>query len=362
MKIGLEASRANKKFKTGTEWYAWHLLQQFKKIDHKNNFVVYHNSKLEPDLAVAPANFLFKQIKWPFRRLWTHIRLSLELLFKPVDKLFFSNAVPVVTRGEVTATIHDLGFLINPLLYHPLERIYQKFSHSLAIRRADKILAISEVTKNDIIKYFPKAKNKIRVIYNGWDSKSFQPISDDGKDVIRKKYKLPDDYLLYIGRIEAKKNVLNLVKGYKLLQNKKYPLVLAGRPGNYGYKEIKQLASDCSEIIFLGYIPQDDYQLLLAAATIFVFPSKFEGFGIPILEAMGSGVPVACSYIPVLQEVAGQAARFFNPDDPQNIADVIDRMMSEPEIRNELIDLGFARSRLFSWEHCAKETLDYILE
>lgn len=362
MKIGLEASRANKKFKTGTEWYAWHLLQQFKKIDQTNQFVVYHNADLEKDLAEAPANFLFKQIKWPFRRLWTHICLSLELLRHPVDKLFFSNAVPIITRGEITATIHDLGFLKNPELYHPLERIYQKFSHALAIWKADKILAISESTKQDIIKYFPKVKNKIRVIYNGWDVDEFKPASDASKQFIRDKYDLPANYLLYIGRIETKKNVQNLVRGYKLLNNKEWPLVLAGRPGNYGYEEVKQLAKDSPQIIFLGYVPQDDYQLLIAATSIFVFPSKFEGFGIPVLEAMGSGVPVACSHIPVLQEVAGQAARFFNPDDPQNIADVLDKMIIEPDIRKELISLGLDRSKQFSWEICAKQTLKYILE
>ena len=362
MKIGLEASRANKKFKTGTEWYAWHLLQQFKKIDQQNNFVVYHNIDLAKDLAAAPANFLFKQIKWPFNRLWTHIRLSFELLFHPVDKMFFSNAVPLITKGEVTVTIHDLGFLKNPELYHPLERIYQKFSHSLAINRADKILAISDATKQDIIKYFPKVINKIKVIYNGWDAKEFKPSSEEEKSVIRNKYNLPDNFLLYIGRIETKKNIQNLVRGYKMLKNKDWPLVLAGRAGNYGYDEVYKLAKKSKRIIFLGYVPQDDYQQLMAAASIFVFPSKFEGFGIPVLEAMGSGVPVVCSHIPVLHEVAGQAARFFNPDDPQNIADVIDRLIVESDIRDELINLGFERSKQFSWDICAKETLKYILE
>lgn len=362
MRIGLEASRANKKYKTGTEWYAWHLLQQFKKIDQTNNYIVYYNSDLEKDLAAVPANFLLKQLRWPFGRFWTHLRLSLELLFHPVDKLFFSNAVPVITRGEVTATIHDLGFIKNPELYHPLERIYQKVSHSLAIRKADKIVAISEATKQDIIKYYPFAQDKIKVIYNGWDDKSFRPSKEDKKQYIKAKYNLPDNYLLYIGRIETKKNVLNLVKGYNLLSNNNWPLVLAGRPGNFGYDEIQKLAKENSNIILLGYVPQEDYQLLIAAAGIFVFPSKFEGFGIPLLEAMGSAVPVICSDIPVLHEVGDKAALFFNPDKPEDIADKLNSLITDSDLRQELIDLGLMRSKEFSWEKCANKTLDYILE
>jgi len=361
MLIGLEATRANKEFKTGTEWYAWHLLQQFKQIDNTNNFVVYHNSDLSKDLAVGPANFLFKQIKWPFNKLWTHIRLSLELLIHPVDKLFFSNAVPLITRGEVTVTIHDLGFIKNPELYHPLERIYQKISHNIAIKKANKILAISEATKSDIIKYYPKAESKIKVIYNGWDKEEFKPIGVDKKERICSKYNLPKDFLLYIGRIETKKNIQNLVKAYNLL-NTDMPLVLAGRPGNYGFNEVKELAKDNSNIIFTGYIPQEDYQLLIAASTVFIFPSKFEGFGIPVLEAMGSGVPVICSDIPVLHEVASNAAIFFNPDDYNDIANKIDLLIKNKDRRLELIELGLSRSQEYSWEKCAKQTLDYILK
>jgi len=360
MKIGLEASRANKENKTGTEWYAWHCLQQFKKLDQKNTFIIYYNKRLAEDLAEGPANFLFKQIKWPFNKMWTHIRLSWELLFKPVDKLFFSNAVPFITRGEVTATIHDLGFIVNPKLYHPLERIYQKISHTLAIHRADKLIAVSNITKQDIEKYYPRAAHKVKVIYNGWDQEEFKPIDSAQKKIIRAKYNLPADYLLYIGRIETKKNIQNLVKAYNILKTD-LPLVLAGRPGNYGYEEIRELAKENKNILFLGYISQSDYQLLIGAATIFVFPSKFEGFGIPILEAMGSGIPIACSDMPVLHEVAGTAAMFFNPDKPEQIAKALDKLINNVPMQNKLVTAGLERATNFSWEKCAQETLDYIL-
>lgn len=359
--IGLEASRANKEFKTGTEWYAWHLLQQFKKLDQDNKFVVYYNHDLKPELATPTANFYFKRLKWPFGKLWTHIRLSLELLLHPVDKLFFSNSVPIFTRGQLTVTIHDLGFYKNPKLYHPWERIYQKISHWLAVTKADKIIAISEATKQDIINFFPNTKRRIKVVYNGWDDEEFKPANDEAKQNIREKYDLPRNFFLYIGRLETKKNIQNLIKGYSQLKDKDWPLILAGRPGNYGYTEILELAEKVNNIRFLGYIKQIDYPKLLASASVFIFPSKFEGFGIPILEAMGSGVPVICSDIPVLHEVAKDSVLFFNPDKPQNIADVMGRLIGNSDKRKELIRKGIVRAKQFSWEKCAKETLEYII-
>ncbi|RJQ34632.1 hypothetical protein C4566_02040, partial [Candidatus Parcubacteria bacterium] len=201
--IGLEATRANKQYKTGTEWYAWHLLQEFKKIDNKNKFIVYYNEYLAGELTDAPGNFYFKRLVWPFRKFWTHIRLSFELLKNPVDKFFASNAVPIFTRGQIIVTIHDLGFYRNPKLYHPLELWYQRWSHRLAIKKADKIIAVSQETKRDIIKYFPNAENKIKVIYHGWDKEVFGNISEDESESYKEQHDLPDKYILYIGRLET---------------------------------------------------------------------------------------------------------------------------------------------------------------
>ena len=141
-------------------------MQQLKEIDNKNKFVVYYNKFLAGDLKEAPDNFCFKQLKWPLIKFWTHWRLGRELVRNPVDKFFASNAVPIFSKGEMIVTIHDLGFLRNPDLYHPLELFYQRWSHTLAIKKAHKIIAVSQATKNDIIKYFPKTKDKIRVIYH----------------------------------------------------------------------------------------------------------------------------------------------------------------------------------------------------
>lgn len=364
MIIGLEATRANKQYKTGTEWYAWHLLQQFKKIDHENKFVVYYKDFLADDLKDMPANFVSKKLSWPLKKFWTHLRLGLELVIKPVDKFFASNAVPIFSRGEIIVTIHDLGFFRNPKLYHPLERIYQQLSHKIAVRKAKKIITVSEASKKDIEKYFPNFKGEIKVTHLGFNKENFKPLEKHEKFQYLEKHDLPDNFYLYIGRLESKKNIANLIKAYKK-SNRKWPLVLGGRPGNYGYDEIEKLANDPEikhDIILLGYVSQANYPKLMACARAFIFPSKFEGFGIPIVEAMASKIPILASDIPVLREVGSDAILYFDPDNIDDIASKMNKLSEDKNLQETLAIKGLQRSREFSWEKCAHETLDFILK
>ncbi len=224
MKIGLEATRANKEHKTGTEWYAWYLLQEFKKLDQTNQFIVYYNQILAADLAKGPANFYFKKLTWPYRKLWTQVRLSFELLFHKVDRFFATNSLPLLVRGQVIVTIHDLGFLKNPELYHPLEKIFHELSHRFMAHRANKIIVPSLATQADLEHFYPKTKNKIKVIYHGFDANDFHPISKNEQEDIKEKFDLPANFILYIGRLEIKKNIPNLISAYKLLPNNDWPL------------------------------------------------------------------------------------------------------------------------------------------
>jgi len=359
MKIGLEATRANKRQKTGTEWYAWHIIQQFKKIGLSDQFTVFYNDQLEPALQDAPANFYFKQLAWPFKKLWTHLRLGLYLLKKPVEVFFATNAVPLFHRGKLVVTIHDLGFLKNPELYHPLERIYQRLSHWLAIKKSDKIITISSASAQDIIKYYPKQADKVSIVHLGWNQHQFSPLVDAEKVKIREKYTLPQNYLVYAGRIEEKKNISKLIQAYNM-SRVDWPLVLIGRPGNYGFEEIKILARSNENIHLFGYIKQDDYGKLLASASALVFPSKYEGFGLPILEAMACGVPVICSNIPALREVGADAAAYFDPNSIDDMSASIARLASDYDLRADLINRGLKRCRDFSWEKCARQTLEIL--
>ncbi len=365
MKLGLEISRANKANKTGTEWYAWHLFEQFKKSQQSElEFFVYYHQDLSTELKNAPANFIFKKLNWPFSKFWTYFRLSWELFWHPVDKFFATNSAPLFFKGELIATIHDLGFYKNPELYHPLERIYQKIAHTLLINRADKIITPSQNTADDVVRYFPQAKSKIQIIYHGYNREEFKVLSEAEKSLVKTKYNLPAKFLLYIGRLETKKNIQNLLRAFTILQHTDYHLVLAGRPGNYGYRDILELARNNSikdRVHFWGYVSQVDYPLILASCDVFVFPSLFEGFGMPLLEAAACGVPMTVSDLLVLREVADTAALYFDPHQPAEIARIIDSLLSDDALRQQMIGAGLAKVQSFSWEKCARETLAYIL-
>lgn len=363
MKIGLEAARANREHKTGTEWYAWHLLQEFKKITTEHKFVVYYNQDLVGDLMTAPANFYFKKLAWPYRKLWTQVRLSWELFTRPVDRFFASNTIPLLTRGQVIVTIHDLGFLKNPELYHPLERIFHELSHRWYAQRANKIIVPSLATKADLEHYYPHTKNKIQVIYHGYSKIDFHPSTKFEQEEIKEKFDLPENFILYVGRLELKKNIPRLIEAYKSLPENNWPLVLAGRWGNYGRQEIEKLLTPeyKDKIILLGYVSQKHYSQLLGAASLFVFPSKFEGFGIPILEAMACGTPVLCSNLPVLKEVAANAAMYFDPNDVTDLRNKLMQFMKNPELKILYKHQGLKRVQNFSWEKTAQETFAYII-
>lgn len=363
-KIGLEATRANRIYRTGTEWYAWHLLQQFRKISGPIRFVVYYNQKLTEDLSWQQDNFYFKKLAWPFKKLWTHLRLGLELFFHPVDIFFATNTVPLLARGKIAVTIHDLGFLKNPELYRPLERIFHRISHWLYFKKAHKIIAISETTKQDIIKYYPKVKNKIKVIYSGYDGQVFKVMSSKERDDFRDLHDYPDKYILYVGRIETKKNIQNLIRAYKKLKTD-WPLILAGRPGNFGFLEIQGMAQDPEvkdKIILLGYVSQRNYPMLLGSASLFVFPSRFEGFGLPVIEAMACGIPVAASSLPVIKEIAGESVHYFDPQNVDDMAEKIQELIDNQALREKLTKRGLEKVIEYSWSKCARQTVDFLLD
>jgi glycosyltransferase involved in cell wall biosynthesis len=364
MIIGLEATRANHKHKTGTEWYAWHIIQEFKKINTPHKFVLYYNQELEPALLSRAEHFIFKQLNWPFKKLWTHFRLGFELVVRPVDIFFATNAIPFFHRGKMVLTVHDLGFMRHPELYHPLARIYHRLSHYFGIKQTYKILVPSEATKKDVLYYFPDSANKTQVVYLGFDDQQFKLISDLEKEEIKNKFDLPNNFILYIGRLETKKNIQNLLRAYKV-SDKRWPLVLAGSAGRYGIDEINELANDPSiksNVFILGYVSQKDYVRLMGAASAFVFPSKFEGFGIPLLEAMACGVPIICSDLPVLHEVAGECAIYFDPNKVEDISQAINQISSDENLAKQLSNAGLARVKRFSWAKCARESFDYIVD
>ena len=371
MTIGIDASRANKSEKTGTEWYSYHLIQELKKItDPKDQFVLYSREKLRDEIGDLPPNWQSRVLNWAPKKLWTQIRLSWEMWQRPPEMIFIpAHTIPLIHPDKVVTTCHDVAFLRLPEAYDWLALRYHKFAIKFVIRHAAKIISVSEFTKNELVEFFKISPGRIAVVPNGYDSERYKVIED--KEAVAKvleKYKITEPYILYAGRMELKKNTPGLVEAFGLLKKSSkfqvpsYKLVLVGQPG-FGYEKVIKAIADNdlqNDVIMPGWVGKHDLPHLMNGAAVFVFPSLYEGFGIPILEAMACGTPVVASGIPALREVAGEAAYLVDPYSPENMAEGINRVLTDEHLREDLKIRGLERARQFSWERCAKETWEVL--
>ena len=361
MLIGIDASRANRPQKTGVEWYSYHLIQELKKIPlpQGDKFILYAPEELKGDLGIMPPGWEIKILSWPLKYFWTQKRLSWEMLINPPDILFVpAHCLPIFCRAKKIMTIHDLGFKRFPKAYTFGQRIYYSLVHSFAAKYADKIITPSEFTKTEIINLYKTDPNKIVVIPLGYN-KYYNLVEDKNKiEEILTKYQIKKPYLFFVGRLEKKKNIKGLVDAYQQLlkQNYSLQLVLAGNPG-FGYQEVKsQIKSLGEKICRINYVEPKDLVYLYAGAEAFIFPSFYEGFGIPLLEAMASGCPVVASNQGSLPEVAQDAALYFDPKNSLQMVEAIKRIINEQDLRKVLIEKGLARVKEFSWQKCAEKT------
>jgi len=377
MIIGIDASRADKLNKTGTEWYCFFLIEELKKItqNSEHKIILYSKEPLHGDLAKLPANWENKILRWPFKYLWTQGRLSLEMLLNPPDVLFIpAHSIPLIYAKNTVVTWHDVGFERFKKLYSLPAYWYHKWAVRYSLKHAKKIIVISEFTKNEITDLFKVPSGKLKVVYNGYDNRTYNVQLD--RDKIQKvldKYKIDSPYIFFVGRLEEKKNIKGLVEAFWLLRESarigtrinanKYKLVLAGRRG-YGYERVKKRILDSgieNDVVELGWTDEEDIPYLLAGAEVFAFLSFYEGFGIPILEAMACGVPVLSSDIPPLREVAADAALFADPAKPKEIADAMLKLLGNENLRDEMVKRGLERVEKFSWERCARESLRVLI-
>lgn len=364
MTIGIDASRANKIEKTGTEWYSYHLIQELKKItDQKDQFILYSRESLRGDLGALPPNWQSRVLNWSPQKLWTQVRFSAEMWQRPPELLFVpAHILPTIRPEKVVTTCHDVAFLRLPQVYDWASLKYQKLAVKFALRHATKIIAVSEFTKSELIEFFKISPERIVVVPNGYDSERYKIIEDRGEvEKVLIKYNIRGSYVLYTGRLELKKNIPGLIEAFKILKkNYKQPLklVLIGQPG-FGFEKVTKAIIEnnlSDEIIMPGWVGKDDLPHLMNGAAAFVFPSLYEGFGIPVLEAMACGTPVVASGIPALREVAGEAAYLVDPYSVENIAEGMNRVLTDEFLREDLKIRGLRQVKDFSWEKCARET------
>jgi glycosyltransferase involved in cell wall biosynthesis len=423
MLIGIDASRANRHYKTGPEWYSYYLIKQIARQDKKNNYILFSDSPLSGglldltcDLSADACfidqifdkngfqvikspynNFKAKILKWPFYFFWTQGRLSLEMLFGKYDRLFIpAHTIPVIHPRKTLNTIHDIGFEIDRQFYK-LENLgpenkhgrrfidlfvkavtlgkygansrdYLSWSSRYSVKHASKVIVPSKFTANELKLNYHADLNKIAVVPNGYNDSLYRKIDDKNaiKNVLN-KYGIGQPYLLYVGRLESKKNTHSLVQAFGVLKQKhkdlKHKLVLIGS-ASYGYDEVNYMMHEYGldrDVFMPGWIEEYDMPYFYNGADAFIYPSKYEGFGIPLLQAMACGTPIAASNSTSIPEVVGDAAFLFDPTNIQSIANAIEKLIFDESLKSTLTEKGFLRVKDFSWEKCARQILELLL-
>jgi len=413
MLIGFDGSRAFVEKRTGTEEYSYQLLKHLAKIDTKNTYIVYlrpGNRDCFPrrNVGIAmtssrgaeatwrsldwPSNFNFKIINHPL--LWTQVGLSIQTFKDNLDVLFVpSHTIPLIRKPglKTVMTVHDLGAEYLPTFHQLKQQLYLGFITKFQLKTATKLIAVSKSTKNDLVQKVGVATSKIDVVYEGINTEDYKPLPPDKNDQILKKFGLEDQkFFLFVGTIQPRKNLERLIRAFSLYchserseesltnvshnktdikseilrsaqNDKSYKLVLAGGKGWLSdeiYELPKKLGIE-DHVEFLGYIGNDEKIGLIQSAEGFVYPSLFEGFGIPILESFALKCPVLTSNTSSMPEVANGAAVLVDPYDVESIAEGLS-ILSEDSKRNFFKRQGLEQLKNFSWEKCAKETLKVL--
>jgi glycosyltransferase involved in cell wall biosynthesis len=366
MLIGIDASRATVARRTGTETYSLHLIRALLEIGAQHTFRLYTNARPPAGLypgGIAPRNCEVRVM--PFPRLWTHVRLSAEMLLHPPDVLFVpSHVLPLIHAPRSVVTVHDLGFLSYPEAHRSADRRYLRWSTGWNAAQATMVLADSEATKADLVAAYRVRADKVRVVYLGFGADMARVADPAAIAEVASRYGIGTrSYLLYVGTLQPRKNLARIVDAFAALAGRPelsdVQLVLAGKQGwlyDDLFSRVTRLGLE-DRVLFPGYIPEADLPALLSGALAFVFPSLYEGFGIPVLEAGACGVPVITSNTSSLPEVAGDAALLVDPHDVDALADAMYRLVTDEALRRELAERGHRNVKRFSWEKCAAETL-----
>ncbi len=366
MVIGIDASRITAPFPTGTERYALQVTRHLLQADPNQRFRLYFNQLPAPSLLERTPNATWRHL--PARRLWTHGRLALEMLARQPTVLFVpAHVLPVVHPRASVVTIHDLGYRFFPSAHPPQRWLALELATRFNCGAARRIIVPSRATQHDLERVYHVPAGRIRVVYHGVDE-DLAPVRDAAALAhVRARYGIPSDYLLYLGTLQPRKNIGRLVEAFlrcRRRTGRSIVLVLAGQPG-WLMSTVDTHVADAEArglVLRPGYVAREDLAALMSGALAFVFPSLYEGFGLPVLEAMACGTPVLASSSSSLPEVVGEAGLLANPLDTEALADALVRLVSEPALRQDLSARGLERARQFTWRSCAQQTLTVLRE
>jgi glycosyltransferase involved in cell wall biosynthesis len=362
MILGIDISRLASIQKTGVEWYVYFLLRELRDIIPAGVEVRLYTLDTPIIDFDLPSNFVIHQLHWKPRCLWTQVRLSFEMFMRPPDILFVpSHVIPLVHPKRTVTTIHDIAAVRFPQAYNMFERWYSVY----AARRSMTLPAVltpSEFTKRELLEEIGGLADTITVTPLGFE------LTLDAAEIDLSTYGIRTPYILSVGRLEEKKNTRRIVDAFARLKQDpeyaSYQLVLVGKPG-HGYVAVEEAiaAAPCrSDICMPDWLPPTVLGSLYRESALFVFPSLYEGFGIPILEAFAAGTPVLTSRGTSTEEVAGDAALLIDPVSAESICMGMKLLLTNHALREKNIRQGRKRVSQYSWKQTARETWQAILD
>jgi len=343
----------------GVHQYIYHLLRHLGQADDRLRYtVLLGEGVLPPDSALTSL-----QSRWSTSR--AAVRVAWEQLVQPwVLRQIGADLVhgpvfvgPLLAHCPVVVTIHDLSFIRCPDLSRPANRLYRTVLTRLSAQRARRLIAVSAHAAAESTRLLGVPRERVDVIYHGVDP-VFRPLPVDEVAAFRRDRGLPERFVFFVGTLEPRKNLVRLVEAFARIRDGRVRLVLAGGKGwlyDDLFAKVEALELD-EEVVFPGYVMNDELSLWYNAATVFSYPSVYEGFGLPVLEAQACGTPVLTSNTSSLPEAAGDGALMVDPYDVEELAAGLDRLLTDEPLRHELRERGLAHARQFSWPRTARET------
>ncbi len=372
MRIAIDFTSAARE-RAGIGRYARELIRALSRLDRANQYRLFVPLDAHADLLAFdwPPNFAIVHAPLTERvlaALWHRARVPLpvEFFIGRVDVFYSPDfLLPPTWARRKLVTVHDLSYVRLPECFPAVLKRYLDNAVPRSLKRADLVLADAQSTRADLVDVYRLAPDRIKVLYSGVDARFCAHLDEAARMRVAEKYRLGDPYLLSVSTIQPRKNNVRLIRAFaRLLPRLGAPLslVIAGGEG-WMYDEVYRVVDELDlrhRVKFLGFTADEDLPALYSMATLFVYPSLYEGFGLPVAEAMACGVPVVCSNSSSLPEVGGSAVLYFDPCNVDEMADVIGHALKEPAIRSRLQAQGLEQVKQFTWERSAQALLEYL--
>jgi glycosyltransferase involved in cell wall biosynthesis len=368
MKIGIEAQRLFRKKKHGMDIVALEMIKALQQLDTVNQYFIFVKADEDNQVIKDTGNFKIISIEGGPYPYWEQVLLPKAANHYSVDILHCtSNTAPLKLKMPLVVTLHDIIYLEKLNLtkgtwYQRIGNLYRRWNVPRVVKRSSRLITVSDYERDRILSHFRLRDEQVDTVYNGV-GKNFQPQTEQSLQNIKKKYNLPDNYVFFLGNTDPKKNVEGVLKALSHLRKRNalnFKLLMLDIDRDYLQRMANKIGDETlmDSIAFSGYVPNQDLPAIYAMAKLFLYPSLRESFGIPILEAMACGTPVITSNTSSMPEVAGDAAHYIDPFNPDGIAMAIEQILNNPSEQQSLRTRGLDRVRNFRWENNARKVLE----